>query len=60
MDRKTKTIIALVGSILISTVGILRIFSESLPLISLFVAYIFAVTGLIGAVANSLILSKTN
>lgn len=58
MENKTRTIITLVCSLLIFAVGMFRIFTESLSSTPLFVAYIFAITGLIGVVANGVILRK--
>lgn len=60
MQNTTRTIIALIGSFLISLVGMLRILSESFTSPPLFVAYIFAITGLIGIIANSIMLRKAN
>ncbi|MDV2884642.1 hypothetical protein RYX45_05590 [Alkalihalophilus pseudofirmus] len=58
MNDKTKVLITLVCSLLIFAVGMFRILTESLSSTPLFVAYIFVIAGLIGAVANGLILSK--
>ncbi|PEZ09032.1 hypothetical protein CN326_04270 [Bacillus sp. AFS018417] len=58
MDIKTRTIITLVGSFLLFTFGTFRIIIESLSSTSLFVAYIFAITGFIGIIANSSKLRK--
>ena len=58
MKNKTRTIITLVCSLLIFAVGMFRILTESLSSTPLFVAYIFAITGLIGVVANGVILRK--
>ncbi|MDV2582577.1 hypothetical protein [Alkalibacillus haloalkaliphilus] len=58
MNNKTRTIITLVCSLLIFSVGMFRIITESLASTPLFIAYIFAVTGLIGAVANGIVLRK--
>lgn len=54
-----KKVIALVGSFLIFSVGLFRIFTESLSSTPLFVAYVFIITGLIGIVANGLKLGKS-
>ena len=58
MKNKTRTIITLLCSLLIFVVGMFRILTESLSSTPLFVAYIFAITGLIGVVANGVILRK--
>ncbi|AXI08319.1 hypothetical protein CUC15_04955 [Oceanobacillus zhaokaii] len=58
MKNKTRSIITLVGSFLIFSVGMLRILTESPSSISLFVAYVFAITGFIGVAANIVILRK--
>ncbi|WEG18894.1 hypothetical protein PQ478_10515 [Alkalihalophilus pseudofirmus] len=58
MNGKTKVLITLVCSLLIFAVGMFRILTESLSSTPLFVAYIFVVAGLIGAVANGLVLRK--
>ncbi|ARK32565.1 hypothetical protein [Halalkalibacter krulwichiae] len=58
MNVKTRTIITLVCSLLIFAVGVIRILTESLASTPLFVAYIFVMTGLIGAVANGMVLRK--
>lgn len=50
MKNKTRTIITLVCSFLIFAVGMFRILTESLSSTPLLVAYIFAITGLIGVV----------
>lgn len=54
-----RTIITLVCSFLILAVGLFRVFTESLSSTSLFVAYVFIITGLIGVVANGLKLKKS-
>ncbi|SDN02194.1 hypothetical protein SAMN05518871_10374 [Psychrobacillus sp. OK028] len=58
MKNKTRTIITLVGSFILFALGTFRILTESLSSTPLFVAYIFTITGLIGVIANSLILKK--
>jgi uncharacterized membrane protein len=58
MKNKSRTIITLVCSLLIFAVGMFRILTESLSSTPLFIAYIFAITGLIGVVANGVILRK--
>ena len=58
MKNKTRTIITLVCSLLIFAVGMFRILTESLSSTPLFVAFIFAITGLIGVFANGVILRK--
>lgn len=50
--------ISLVSCLLMFAVGISRLLTESLSSASLVVAYIFAITGLIGTVANSIVLKK--
>lgn len=47
MKNKAGTIITLVCSLLIFTLGMYRILTESLSSTPLFVVYIFAITGLI-------------
>lgn len=56
MTNKTRTIITLVSSLLIFLVALYRILTESLSSTPLIVAYILAITGLIGAVANGVVL----
>lgn len=58
MNNKTRSVISLVCSILIFAVGMSRIITETLASMSLFVAYIFVITGFVGAVANSILLRK--
>ncbi|PYZ94905.1 hypothetical protein CR194_05120 [Salipaludibacillus keqinensis] len=58
MNNKNRTIITLVCSLLILAVGMFKILTELLPSMSLFVAYIFVITGLIGVVANGMTLRK--
>lgn len=58
MNSKTKVLITFVCSLLIFAVGMFRILTESLSSTPLFVAYIFVIAGLIGVVANELILRK--
>ncbi|OLS38233.1 hypothetical protein BTR22_07005 [Alkalihalophilus pseudofirmus] len=58
MKSKTKVLITLISSLLIFSFGMFRILTESLSSTPLFVAYIFVMAGLIGAVANGLILRK--
>ncbi|MFJ8236046.1 hypothetical protein ACIQ34_09905 [Ureibacillus sp. NPDC094379] len=65
MKSKIRTIIGLVSSLLLSAISIYRILTESLSSTPLFVAYLFAVTGLIGifvytAMIRKLISNKTN
>lgn len=59
MKSKTWIVITLVSSLLIFAVGMFRILTDTLSSTPLFVAYIFAITGLIGAVANGVILKRT-
>ncbi|UCZ55082.1 hypothetical protein LGQ02_10295 [Bacillus shivajii] len=56
--NKTRTLITLVASLLIFTVGMFRILTDSLSSTPLFVAYLLAFTGLIGVIANSIMLRK--
>ncbi|MGJ9459887.1 hypothetical protein [Oceanobacillus sp. CF4.6] len=58
MKNKTRTIITLVGSLLIFAVGMFRILTESLSSTPLFVAYVLVITGFIGVIANGIILRK--
>jgi uncharacterized membrane protein len=58
MKNKTRTIFTLVCSLLIFVIGMFRILIESLSSTPLFVAYIFAIAGLIGVIANGVILRK--
>jgi len=65
MKSKIRTIIGLISSLLLVTISIYRILTESLSSTSLFVAYLFAVTGLIGlivyiAMIRKLLSNKTN
>ncbi|WP_163580735.1 hypothetical protein [Gracilibacillus saliphilus] len=58
MKGKIRVIITLVSSLLIFAAGLFRLLTESLESTPLVVAYIFVFTGLIGAVANGIILMK--
>ncbi|KAB8136241.1 hypothetical protein F9U64_10425 [Gracilibacillus oryzae] len=58
MDKSTKHVVGLIGSFLIFAVGLFRIVTESLSSTPLFVAYIFAITGFIGVIANGVELGK--
>jgi hypothetical protein len=58
VKNKTRTIITIVGSLLIFAVGMFRILTESLSSTPLFVAYVFAITGFIGVIANGVRLRK--
>ncbi|PGZ99127.1 hypothetical protein COE51_09855 [Bacillus pseudomycoides] len=58
IDIKNRTIITLIGSFLLFTFGTFRIMTESLSSTSLFVAYVFAITGFIGIIANGSKLRK--
>ncbi|WP_087974952.1 hypothetical protein [Oceanobacillus rekensis] len=58
MKNKTRTIITLLCSLLVFAVGMFRILTESLSSAPLFVAYVFAITGFIGVVANGILLRK--
>ncbi|MBM7609712.1 putative membrane protein [Lysinibacillus composti] len=65
MKSKIRTIIGLISSLLLVTISIYRILTESLSSTSLFVAYLFAITGLIGlivyiAMIRKLLANKTN
>lgn len=53
-----KTIIIFISSLLLFVFGTFRILTETLSSIPLLVAYIFAVTGFIGVVANLVHLTK--
>ena len=53
-----KTIITLLASLLLFVFGTYRILIETLSSTSLIVAYIFAITGFIGVVANLVNLRK--
>jgi uncharacterized membrane protein len=53
-----KTIIALLASLLLFVFGTYRILTETLSSTPLIVAYIFAITGFIGVVANVVNLRK--
>lgn len=58
MGNKARTIITLIFSLLIFALGMFRILTETLSSTPMFVAYIFAITGLLGVVANGVILGK--
>ena len=47
-----KTIISLLASLLLFVFGTIRVLTETLSSTPLFVAYIIAITGFIGVVAN--------
>ena len=53
-----KTIITLLASLLLFVFGTYRILTETLSSTPLIVAYIFAITGFIGVVANLVNLRK--
>ncbi|MGP4060186.1 hypothetical protein [Halobacillus sp. H74] len=52
MNQQFKIGIALIASFLLLMVGVYRIFTGQLDDLPLFVAYIFAVSGLIGVITN--------
>ncbi len=54
-----KTIITLLASLLLFVFGTYRIFTETFSSTPLIVAYIFAITGFIGGVANVVKLRTT-
>ncbi|SES18824.1 hypothetical protein SAMN04487944_12282 [Gracilibacillus ureilyticus] len=54
-----RTVAALIGSILICSFGLFRLLNETLSATPLFVAYVFIITGLIGAVVNAVKLGKS-
>ncbi|MDT8860290.1 hypothetical protein N0O92_08590 [Alkalihalobacillus sp. MEB130] len=58
MDNKTRTMMALIGSFLLLFVGMFRILTESMTFTSLFVAYVFSITGLFGVVINGVVLRR--
>ncbi|MGP4038535.1 hypothetical protein ACTWP4_01305 [Gracilibacillus sp. D59] len=58
MKSKARTISTLICSLLIFAVGLYRILTESLTSTPLIVAYIFVIAGLIGVVANGILLGK--
>ncbi|MCE7792073.1 hypothetical protein K8O68_06510 [Salipaludibacillus sp. CUR1] len=58
MSNLMKVILTLIGSLLVFGFGVFRITAESLASIPLVVAWIFAVTGLIGIIANGVLLKK--
>lgn len=58
IDIKTRTIITLLGSFLLFAFGTFRIITGSLSSTSLFVAYVFTITGFIGTTANGSKLRK--
>ncbi|WHY86677.1 hypothetical protein QNH39_02005 [Neobacillus novalis] len=58
MKNKTRINITLICSLLIFAVAIFRILTESLSSTPLVVAYILAITGLIGVVSNGVMLKK--
>ena len=60
MKNKARIIITLVCSLIIFVFGTFRILTEYLSSTPLIVAYIFAIAGLIGVIANGLILKKSN
>ncbi|RLL48423.1 hypothetical protein D8M04_03950 [Oceanobacillus piezotolerans] len=60
MKNKTRMIITLLSSGLVFAFGVFRILFESLNSTSLFVAYVFAITGFIGVVANGKLLRKSH
>ena len=47
-----RVVVALIGSFLIFVVGLFRLFTETLSSTSLFITYVFIITGSIGVVAN--------
>ncbi|RXI96585.1 hypothetical protein DS745_23060 [Anaerobacillus alkaliphilus] len=59
MGNNFRTIMMLLFHFVIFFFGLFRILTEALASTPLFVAYIFAITGLIGIVANGLILYKS-
>lgn len=58
MQKSTRLILTIISSLLLLGVGLFRFFTESLSPITLFVTNIFVITGLIGSVANGILLIK--
>ncbi|WP_142386582.1 hypothetical protein [Bacillus sp. Marseille-P3661] len=59
MDKKTKSIIGLIGSLMVCFLGIYRLVVEvPAPVNSLIIPIAFSVTGLIGFLGNLFKLSK--
>ncbi|CDQ19410.1 hypothetical protein SAMN05192559_104363 [Halobacillus karajensis] len=52
MNQEMKIGMALIGSFLLLTVGLFRIFSDELKDVPLIVAYILTISGLVGAITN--------
>ena len=61
MDKKTKLIIGLIGSLIICLFGVYRLVLEiPSPVNSLIIPIVFSVTGFIGFVSNIFQLRKLN
>lgn len=58
MNQRTRIIITLISSFLVCISGTYRLLTETLSGTPLVVAYIFAITGFIGVVANGIELRK--
>ncbi|GIN86375.1 hypothetical protein J6TS2_27610 [Heyndrickxia sporothermodurans] len=58
MRNRARLLIVLLCSLCIFGVGTYRIFTENLTSVPLVVAYIFAITGFIGFLANTTLLIK--
>ncbi|AUS87130.1 hypothetical protein LBYS11_12675 [Lysinibacillus sp. YS11] len=59
MTDKNKILLSSVGSLALFTLGGYRIFTNNLEVMSILVAYIFFICGVIGFVFNVVRLSKT-
>lgn len=60
MNKQTRVRIALIGSLLVCLIGIYRLSFESQTTTAYIVSFIFAVTGFIGTVGNTVILRKVD
>ncbi|WP_428909944.1 hypothetical protein [Niallia sp. Krafla_26] len=60
MDKKTKRLIGLIGSLIVCLFGVYRLVVEvPAPENSLIIPIVFAITGLIGVIANVFELRKS-
>jgi hypothetical protein len=60
LKMANRIVVALIGSFLIFSVGLYRLFTETLSSTPLFIAYVFIISGSIGVVANGLRLRETH
>ncbi|WP_147422011.1 hypothetical protein [Salipaludibacillus neizhouensis] len=61
MNKKTKGLIGLIGSLIVCLFGVYRLITETPSTVSLLIIpIVFAVTGFIGVIGNLITLKKLN